>query len=251
MKARGFTLLELVIVMVLIGISAVFGTRFIAYMAEGYMGNTERAQALAGARFTLERLRRELALAYGPSVYFSDSDRCISFVPTLAAGTYRGSAKSATASFVVPLSLQKQVPQGSFMAIRAASGEALWSDFPAAAPDDNVHLVQKAYSGSSFGFDDVFNDPTLISFDREGFDLRYTLIRAEQVRYCATGGSLFRQVKTGADWGDGVLMLTGLTSERPFLDYDESNQLVQLQLILSTRDGELVLPGQLQVTYAP
>ncbi|AEY01692.1 mannose-sensitive agglutinin biogenesis protein MshO [Oceanimonas sp. GK1] len=250
MKARGFTLLELVIVMVLIGISAVFGTRFIAQMAESHVGGAERAEALAGARFTLERLRRELAVAYGPSVYLKDD--CLAFVPARAAGTYTGSVRTGTATFIVPLSLQDAEIKDVFMAIRAEGGEAYWSDYPNPLNVENVYRLEKEPASAGFGLSDVFNNSEEIEFNREGLGQRYTLLKAEQVRYCLRNGNLEREVKSPDEtWGKTSLMLTGITGDSVFLGYDESSQLVQMELTLSTRDGELVLPGQLQVAYAP
>ncbi|MDP5291773.1 type II secretion system protein [Oceanimonas sp. CHS3-5] len=251
MKARGFTLLELVIVMVLIGISAVFGTGFIAQMAESYVGGAERAQALAGARFAMERLRRELAVSYGPSVYISDSNRCLSFVPALAAGTYTGMAKNNLATFIKPLSLNNTNIKSSYMAIRADSGEIEWGDYPAIAPE-NVYQLEQEPTDNNFVVSNIFDTPADIDFRREGLGQRYTLLKNEQVRYCLRSGDLEREVKSpGKDWGKTSLMVTGITGDTVFLGYDWSNQLVQMELTLSTRDGDLVLPAQLQVTYAP
>lgn len=93
MKSRGFTLLELVIVLALISISSLVGFRFISDMAHSHVSAAERGQALSGARFAIERLRRELSHAYSPSIYVSKNatgqdNRCLSFVPVIAAGSY-------------------------------------------------------------------------------------------------------------------------------------------------------------------
>ncbi|WP_107852426.1 type II secretion system protein [Oceanimonas marisflavi] len=254
MKARGFTLLELVIVMVLIGISVAFGSRFIAQMADSYMGTADRAQALAGARFSLERLRRELAVAYGPSVYISDSNRCLSFVPALAAGTYRRSAKARKAIFMVPLSLQGAEIKNANMAIRADSGEAAWQHYPSSLSADVQKLLDQTEAPASLTFEQALGSDAT-GFRHNGLGngnrRRYTLIKDEQVRFCTENGSLYRQVNSGSGWSDKVLMLTGLADDQVFLNYDHATQLLTMEFVLDTRDGELVLPGQLQVTYAP
>ncbi|MBR9830216.1 MAG: type II secretion system protein [Oceanospirillales bacterium] len=251
MKVRGFTLIELVIVLVLIGISAIFSTRFIADMAASYVGTAERGQALAGARFALERLRRELAVAYGPSVYINDEKTCLSFVAALAAGTYQGSVRDKLATFVVPRNLQDEIITNTYMAIRASNDEALWKNYPADELANVNKLKDQAGKVPSLTFGDAFN---AADFDREGFGQRFTLLKSEQVRFCMDDkGNLRREVKDGENWneGEGVLMLSGIAHREVFLDYNKSKQLIRLELVLSTRDGNLVLPGQLQVTYAP
>ncbi|GAA3530606.1 prepilin-type N-terminal cleavage/methylation domain-containing protein [Zobellella aerophila] len=251
MKARGFTLLELVIVLVLIGISAAFGTRFIADLAGSYVGTAQRAQALAGARFAMERIKRELSLAYSPSLYLSESNRCVSFVPVLAAGKYSGLVSDGSARFIVPLVLQGEPVSEINLAVRADSSaeEVRWKAYPASLPDNVVALKDLVSAPDSLAFADAFGLPA--SFDREGQNKRYTLLHQRQLRFCLQNGGLWRDQKTAAGWSAPVLMLTNIMSSSAFSDYDESLQLLHLELSLQTRDGELVLPSQISVIYEP
>ncbi len=255
MKARGFTLLELVIVLVLIGIGAVFGTRFIADMATSYVGTAERGQALAGARFAMERIRRELGLAYSPSVHIGSYDgvanRCVSFVPVLASGKYLGQVTDGTAQFIVPLILQKDIIDGVNLAVRADSGEAVWQDYPEVLPDNVAALKAQSSAQAVLSFSDAFASG--VSFDWEGQGNRYVLLYRYQVRFCLDDdGNLWREIKEGtSDWSDKTLMLTNIKSGPLFSDYDESLQLLWMTLSMPTREGELVLPSQVQVIYEP
>ncbi|MFP2769487.1 prepilin-type N-terminal cleavage/methylation domain-containing protein [Oceanisphaera sp. KMM 10153] len=259
MKARGFTLLELVIVLVLIGISAIFGTRFIADMATTYVGTAERGQALAGARFAMERIKRELSLAYSPSVYVSANDdginkRCVSFVPVLASGRYLGQVKDESASFIIPLVQQGNAIEGVNLAVRADSGEAVWQDYPQQPLPTNVAEFKNlaAPAPAILPFEDAFNSP-LPSFEWEGMGERYVLLQRWQVRFCLDNqGELWREEKEGTtDWSDKTLMLTGLTSDALYTGYNGPLQLLGVNFRLATREGELVLPSQIQVIYEP
>ena len=253
MKARGFTLIELVIVLVLISISAIFSTRFIADMAAGYVGTAERGQALAGARFAMERIKRELSLAYSPSVYVSDDKRCVSFVPVLASGRYLGevAVTNPDATFIIPLVLQKKTIKDANLAVRADSGEDVWQDYPQQPLPSNVVEFedQAAPALPSLTFSQAVGSA---SFEREGLGNRYVLLQQYQVRFClGNQGKLWREKKEDADWSDKTLMLTNVIPNTLFTGYYESSQLLVMSLSLQTRDGELVLPGQIQVIYEP
>ena len=259
MKARGFTLIELVIVLVLIGISAIFSTRFIAGMAAGYVGTAERVQALAGARFAMERIKRELSLAYSPSVYVSANDdgidkRCVSFVPVLASGKYNGRVTDKNATFIIPLVLQEKTIEDVNLAVRAGSDETEWRDYPQQPLPTNVakfeDLVLPAPASLSFAAAFVSTSPPA-SFGWEGLGERYVLLQRYQVRFCLQDGALWRSENTESGWSPSVLMLSNVMSNSGFSVYNESSQLLVMSLSLQTRDGELVLPGQIQVIYEP
>lgn len=253
MKSRGFTLLELVIVMVLIGITAVFGTRFIGRMAETQVAGAERAQLLAGARFTLERLRRELSQAYGPSVYINDDGRCVSFVSAMGSGRYQGRVQDRDATFIIPLGLQHagSAPiTNAMMAIRAPSGEADWAGYPVDLPENVQPVTDQTDVLESLDFAAAVG---AADFTRDELSMRYTLIRAQQLRFCLNdAGELWREAKTAdKDWYQTGLMLTQVTSEPLFSGYDTASQLLQMELVVAGRDGELELPGRVLVNYAP
>jgi MSHA biogenesis protein MshO len=249
MKARGFTLLELVIVIVLIGITAVFGTRFIADMATGYTGNAERARALAGARFALERVKRELSLAYSPSVSLSDNNHCVAFVPVVASGRYNGTVRNQAATFILPRALQDTPVTEVNLAIRADSNDPQWEFYPDSLPANVAEMTDQDTARSGLDFGEAISGAV---FAWEGAGNRYSLLKREQIRFCLDHkGVLSREQKTGANWSDKVPMLTGITPGAPFKEYDESLQLLTWELVLATRDGPLVLPSQIQVIYEP
>lgn len=256
MKCRGFTLLELVIVLLLIAISSMIGLRFISGMAHSQVSSAERGKALAGARFAIERLRRELSQAYGPSVYVSADGRCLSYVPVAAAGTYTGQVRDANAEFIMPISLQQSALNGTNMAINAPSALdsalAAWQGYPADLPDHVVTLKNNITMTNPLAFADAFSNTSPSDFALDSPKQRYTLLKRQQVRFCSQdNGNLIRELRINNTWQHPSKMLSGLQETNIFGEYYQVSQLVTVDMTLSTRDGNLVLSSQLQVGYEP
>lgn len=80
---QGFTLIELVSVIVILGIVSVGVSSFIRDSTQIFVDTTERDQLLSDSRFVIERLNRELRRAVPNSVRIgaNGDDDCIEFVP--------------------------------------------------------------------------------------------------------------------------------------------------------------------------
>lgn len=86
MKARGFTLIELIIIMVLLAILAGSVSSYIGLGATMYTDAAKRERILSQSRFVGERMVRELRNAV-PNSIEADND-CLRFVPVIASGVY-------------------------------------------------------------------------------------------------------------------------------------------------------------------
>jgi len=87
---KGFTLIELILVIVILGVMAVGITGFIRLTTQTYLNVSERTELLANARFAVERFNRELRNAVPNSIRINEdsSTECIEFVPIKASSTY-------------------------------------------------------------------------------------------------------------------------------------------------------------------
>lgn len=87
----GFTLVELILVIVVLGILATATTSYIGLGARMYAEASDRDKLLSQSRFALERLTRELRNALPNSVRLHNANngwQCIEFVPVLVAARY-------------------------------------------------------------------------------------------------------------------------------------------------------------------
>ncbi|WAJ70066.1 PulJ/GspJ family protein [Catenovulum adriaticum] len=91
-KSSGFTLIELILVIVILAIVGTFSARFLGWGAQYYVDVTERQRVLDDSRFIVERLTRELrnALPYSLRVKTDASANyaCLEYVPIITSGHY-------------------------------------------------------------------------------------------------------------------------------------------------------------------
>lgn len=85
---RGFTLVELIAVMVILSIIATIGVGFVVRATESYQSTQTRALLVNTARQSIERMTRQLRGALPYSVRLTNSDQCLQFMPIAAGGNY-------------------------------------------------------------------------------------------------------------------------------------------------------------------
>ncbi len=111
MRARirafhGFTLMELILVVVVLGIMATATTSYLGLGARMYAEASDRDQLLSQSRFALERLTRELRNALPNSVRLHNANngwQCIEFVPVVVAARYTSIPTVAQPGNSIPL----------------------------------------------------------------------------------------------------------------------------------------------------
>lgn len=89
-KQHGFTLIELVTVMVILGVLATSITTFIRFGTQSYTDAADREELISTARFVVERLNREVrnALPNSMRVISTTAKQCLEFIPIARSAVY-------------------------------------------------------------------------------------------------------------------------------------------------------------------
>jgi len=90
--AAGFTLVELILVLVLVGIIAALSADLITKPFQAFTDQKNRAELTAEADMSLTRIVRELRMSLPNSVRVSADGKHIEFIPAIAGGRYRAVA---------------------------------------------------------------------------------------------------------------------------------------------------------------
>ncbi len=96
---KGFTLVELVVVLVLTGILAGLASRFITAPIEAYVAVSRRAELVGIAEIAMTRLARDVAQALPNSLRIGCGGRCVELLHVVAGGRYRSAPPGDVLSF--------------------------------------------------------------------------------------------------------------------------------------------------------
>lgn len=142
---KGFTLIEMVTVLVILSILAVIGSRFVVTATHSYQQTQQRGQLTNTGRLALERMTRQLRGALPHSLRITDGGQCLQFFPIAAGGTYREDV-SSLANQAAPTNTLDVMPHNvSFGDARYVSIGAMSSDeLYGAAPDSLAVLSARS-----------------------------------------------------------------------------------------------------------
>lgn len=261
---RGFTLIELITVIVILGIVSVGVFSFVGIGTRIYVDVTERDQILSEARFVMERLSRELRLAVPNSIRISDNYRCIEFAPIAWSSFYEDIAVSpepATDEIVLASMGNYQREMNDRVIVYPLEPEHIYLP----GDDHNVPPAADPVSGTTLTLAFAHQFATDSPASR-------LYIGRQPVSYCLLGnnqltrhtGYAYRDVQSespsNAGIGPGVLMAQYIindpldANDRPFRLESATlnrNALVQLQLRFELNEELVVFNSEVHLPNVP
>jgi len=217
---KGFTLIELITVIVILGVLSVGISGFIKFGSQIYAETSERDKIISSARFAIERLNRELRHALPNSVQLTNNNQCIEFTPIAVSTTY-------TDIPVNPEPVSNTVSVIRFDNSRFSDNQRVivYPLTPSDVESSSGKVYEIATSGLDMSGGDVWEvtlDTTPIHFTSDSPTKRIFFI-SPKVSYCLTNNRLER---------DGIWMAQDITNIDPF---DVTPATLQRNSIIQTR----------------
>ena len=261
---RGFTLIELITVIIILGVLATSVTSFIGYGTTSYNEAAERNHLIASARFALERLNREIRQALPNSLRTigTINNQCLEFVPIDQSLIYDDipvSPELPADSINAYMLNTAPSPTVNYVSIYALDTDAIYNKTPG-----TIEAFSSLINSGDKQIASTINFPSAVLFNAESPTQRLYLID-QPVSYCVINQQLLRyQNYTGYTNGlpdvTGVLMAEFLVNFSfapnidPFQTFPatlQRNALAQVRLKFSLNSEEIVVNSEIQVPNVP
>ncbi|MBA6329115.1 prepilin-type N-terminal cleavage/methylation domain-containing protein [Colwellia sp. MB02u-6] len=270
---QGFTLIELVTVIVILGVLATGISSFLRFGVQSYTHAADRDALISSARFVVERLNREVRNALPNSIRTigGDNNPCLEFVPINKSVNYLDIpvAPEAPSNSVDVLMLQGDLSSTTqYVSVYALNSDDIY--------DKKAGVIEEFSTVANSGFRDV---PSTISFAnsvifKEESPTERLYFIGSPVSYCVEDQAIYRYQTYGfgsydsdgkpliTDTTEKVLMaeyvdnysLPGIDTEFPFQTSPatlQRNGLALIRLKFARNLEEIVFNNEIQVPNVP
>ena len=252
-NTSGFTLIEMITVIVVLGVLAVGATSFLKFGTQIFTETTARDELISSARFAIERINREVRNAV-PNSAKIDANGCLAFFPIVASSIYIDAPvapESARTSIeVIPVDTNTHsvvvdaVNQALHVVIYPTNAE---DDFDIGSNKNHRYFI---IDGATRPWVIEFN-PAII-FDADSPTHRiYFYNKNFATRFCLEGSNLIRYSGANA----GVLMAEHIKNSDSSFSVGNATQLrnatVQARLVFALNTEEVAFNNEVQIPNVP
>lgn len=248
---RGFTLIEMIMALVVLGVISLGIGSYLQLGAQGYIDSRDREQIQSQARFAIERMTRELRHAVPNSLALSSDKKCLTFTPIAYAGFYTNSSlldvDKLQGIMSSPIQGKKAKVKKHRLVINPVRPEDLTSATRSAE-------IKRARGRDGQPWQIQLNRTT--SFESESASDRF-YIYGTDARFCLSGSQLTREVKTTGSrtFSTPVPLAGNILFDQSQFTLDHAalyrNQLVHFQLVFSNNGEQSQYSHDVQVMNVP
>ena len=245
----GFTLIELITVIVILSIIATFGSGFVVSTLDAYSQTQDRSKLINRGRQAIEQITRRIRGATPNSIRITGN--CLEFLPLASGGNYLNAVPD----------LNNGAPASNTISITPYSvnfGTARHVTIGADSAGD-------IYSGGSLATLDSFTATTLTLtgnkvWQRNSPTRRFYLTDNPE-SFCMTGANLLHHsgyatplTSTGTPGGAGTLMAENVSSGTPFAieaGTETRGAVVMIDLVFAEKDQQVPIRQEVFVRNVP
>lgn len=266
-RPKGFTLVELIMVIALAGIVAAMVGSVLSRPLQGFGDNSQRSELTDLAAIALNRLARDIRLAVPNSVSVAAAGDEIRFVPIAAAGRYRANQPIPDGPRQDPPACTQ--PSGPCVIdilspIEPAGSESkhwliIYNTGALVGRAEPVDGAVSPVSPKAFTWKDGVLEAELSAFRFEFASPQHRFFLADRaVGYRCQAGTLVRaefDELAASDYSTAATVVDHVDCSQSRFTYEPGNNsrhgLVTLKLVLAGAGGTLTLLQQVQVDNAP
>ena len=199
LASAGFTLVEVITVMVILGIVAAIGSHFVVSTIDSYDEMQQRTKLVAKGRLVIEQMTRQLREALPNGLRVSSSGDCVEFLPMLVGANYEdllpdasNSVAATTSITTIPFSFSPS--SGTMHVVVAAlnDGEIYSTGSPNSRVTSGSFSALASYSSIPLGAAHTFLRNSIS---------RRVYITEDPKRFCVSGTDLVMYFGYGLNTG--------------------------------------------------
>lgn len=267
-KQQGFTLIEMTISIVLLGVVGISLGAIIQHSMTIYTDTTTREELLLQGRFVTERIHRELSEAVPNSVQVNDSTRCIEWLPITNTAVYEALPLAPESADTMRVLAEHGFTKAERVVIMPMNTDDLFKDIPTSGTTaiaeikQDVDFIPLLKTNTSQSTMVVLPFTQKTSFKANSPAHRLFAYKTP-VAYCLEGSQLYRYANyplsrselspAELSAGDRKLMAEKIKSVQFDVEHASlvRNGLVKLQFVFSDNNEEVRLDHDVLIANTP